>query len=107
MVVGKLTIGKNCRITGSVKSRKDLYIGSGSEITGSLVSNKNIICENDCLIAGPVISEEAIYLGSHSIIGSKEIPTTISAEEIQVTTNSVAFGSVWARQKGVVIVNQD
>ena len=107
VVVGKLTIGKNCRITGSVKSRKDLYIGAGSEITGSLVSNKNIICENDCLIAGPVISEEAIYLGSHSIIGSKEIPTTISAEEIQVTTNSVAFGSVWARQKGVVIVNQD
>lgn len=102
IVVGKLKIGKGCRIMGSVKSRRNLYLGEGTEITGSLVSNKNIHCANNCSIAGPVISEKTIYLGANSVIGSEEKSTTISAEEIQVTTNTVAYGLIWARHKGIV-----
>jgi len=102
IVVGKLKVGKGCRITGSVKSRHNLSVGEGSEITGSLVSNDNIHCENNCLIAGPVISEKTVYLGANSVIGSEEKPTTISAEVIQVNSNTVAYGSIWARQKGIV-----
>lgn len=102
VVVGKLKIGKGCRITGSVKSRHDLYLDEGSEILGSLVSNENIHCAQHCRIAGPVISEKTIYLDTNLVIGSEDKPTTISAEEIQVKTNTVAYGSVWARQKGVV-----
>ena len=107
VVVGKLTIGKGCRINGSVKSRHELHLGEGCEITGSLVSNENIFCKNNCRISGPVISEKAIFLDPHTIIGSKEKPTTMTAEEIHVLTNSVAFGSVWARQKGTVMVNNN
>lgn len=102
VVIGKLKIGKGCRITGSVKSRHNLYIDEGSEITGSLVSNENIHCANNCRIAGPVISEKTIYLETNSVIGSEDKPTTISAEEIHIKTNTVAYGSVWARQNGIV-----
>ena len=102
VVVGKLKIGKNCRITGSVKSRRNLYLGEGSEVTGSLVSNENIYCAHNCSIAGPVVSEKTICLDADSIIGSEEKPTTISAVEIQVKTNTVAYGSIWARHKGIV-----
>ncbi|MBE9516648.1 MAG: hypothetical protein IME93_06685 [Proteobacteria bacterium] len=102
VVIGRLKIGKGCRINGSVKSRKVLYVGEGTVITGSLVSNKNIYCLEKCCIAGPVISEESIYLDSSSIVGAAEKPTTISAEEIHIKTNTVAYGSVWARQTGVV-----
>ena len=102
VVVGKLKIGKSCRITGSIKSRHDLYVGEGSEITGSLVSNENIYCENNCSIAGPIVSEKTVSLGVDSVVGSEEKPTTITAEEIKVKTNSVAYGSVWARHKGIV-----
>ena len=102
VVIGKLKIGKGCRITGSVKSRRELYIGEGTEVTGSLVSNHNIQCARGCRVAGPVISEKEIIIESNSIIGSKDKPTTISAEEIHINTNSVAYGSIWARHKGIV-----
>lgn len=102
VVVGKLKIGKNCRITGSIKSRHELYIGEGTEITGSLVSNENINCAKQCRIAGPVISEKTVFIDAGSIVGSKEKPTTISAEEINVETNTVTYGSIWARHKGIV-----
>ena len=102
VVIGKLKIGKGCRITGSVKSRHDLYIDEGTEITGSLVSNEHIYCDKHCSVAGPVISEKSINFESDSVIGSEEKPTTISAEEILVKTNTVAYGSVWARHKGIV-----
>ena len=102
VVVGQLRIGKGCRINGSVKSRRRLNVGQGTEITGSLVSNNDIHCSENCSIAGPVVSEKNIYLDSRSIVGAAEKPTTISAEEIHIKTNTVAYGSVWARQKGVV-----
>ena len=102
VVVGKLKIGKRCRIIGSIKSRKELHIDEGTEITGSLVSNDNIYCAKECKIAGPVISEKSIIIDTNTVIGSKDNPTTISAEEIRITTNTVAHGSIWARHKGIV-----
>lgn len=104
VVVGRLNIGKNCLINGSVKSREVLFVGQGTHITGSLVSNMNIHCDENASIAGPVISEEKICLGNHTTIGSQEKPTTISAEEIEIKLDSVAYGTVWARQKGIVII---
>lgn len=102
VVVGQLKIGRSCHINGSVKSRHELDVGQDTVITGSLVSNNSIHCGEHCEIAGPVISEKTIYLDSHSIIGTTEKPTTVSAEEIHIKTNTVAHGSVWARQKGTI-----
>lgn len=102
VVIGRLNIGSGCRINGSVKSRKLLHVGQGTVITGSLVSNKDIYCSADCSIAGPLVSEEGIYMDSGAIIGSREEPATVSAENIHIKTNSVAYGLVWARTKGVV-----
>ncbi|MEJ2141916.1 MAG: hypothetical protein P8Y24_06115, partial [Gammaproteobacteria bacterium] len=102
VVVGRLKIGRNCQINGSVKSRFLLNLGEGSEINGSLVCNNNIHCEKGTFVYGPVISEQTVYIKSDSTIGSETAPTTVSAEEIHIYPDVVAYGTVWARQKGIV-----
>ncbi len=100
VVTGWAKVGGGTRIIGSMKSQKDLYLENGVEVTGSVVSGENLFIGEDCRIRGPVLAEGNIYIEQGTVIGTSDIPTTISAKDIMVASGSVAYGTIWAHKDG-------
>lgn len=102
IVTGRLFIGQGTEIYGDVKARSGAVVGPQVRIEGSLISEKQIQILEQAFIAGPVISETAILIGAHCRLGLPLRPTTVSAENILAEAGSIAHGTVWARDLGVV-----
>jgi cytoskeletal protein CcmA (bactofilin family) len=102
IVTGRLYIGEGTEIHGDVKARSGVVVGTHARIEGSLISEKQIQILEQAFIAGPVISETVILIGAHCRLGLPLRPTTVSAENILAEAGSIAHGTVWARDLGVV-----
>lgn len=102
IVTGRLYIGEGTEIHGDIKARNGAVVGAQARIEGSLISEKQIQILEQASISGPVISETVILIGAHCRIGMPMRPTTVSAENILAEAGSIAHGTVWARDLGVV-----
>jgi cytoskeletal protein CcmA (bactofilin family) len=102
VVTGWAKLGDRSRLVGSIKTRHDLHLGKGVEVEGSVVSEKNIYIGEGCRIKGPVLAEGNVYIERRTVIGSTETPTTISAENIYITSGATSYGTVWAHGSGRV-----
>jgi predicted acyltransferase (DUF342 family) len=98
----KLTLGSHSLIEGGLKSKGDLRLEANSRVDGAVVSTGNMYIGPGCTIKGPVVCEQMIVIEAGTIIGAPDHPTTISAAEIRVEENVIAYGSVWARELGFV-----
>jgi hypothetical protein len=102
IVTGRLQIGLGTEIVGDVKARQGIVVGQQARIEGSLVSEHQIQILQEACILGPVISETVILISAHCRLGLPNSPTTVSAENIMAEAGSVAHGTVWAKDLGVV-----
>jgi cytoskeletal protein CcmA (bactofilin family) len=100
---GKLRIGAGARVLGSVKSNKEMVVEAGVTVEGSLISASTMHIGPRCQIRGPVISEHGILIESGTECGSAETPTTVSAPVIDVEEGGQFFGTLWARDEGLVV----
>ena len=100
---GKLRIGAGARVRGSVKSNKEMVVEAGVTVEGSLISASTMHIGPRCQIRGPVISEHGILIESGTECGSAETPTTVSAPIIDVEEGGQFFGTLWARDEGLVV----
>lgn len=100
---GKLLIGAGARVRGSVKSSKEMVVEAGVTVEGSLISASRMHIGPRCQIRGPVISEHGILIESGTECGSAETPTTVSAPIIDVEEGGQFFGTLWARDEGLVV----
>jgi len=106
VIRGNLHIGAGARICGSVKSTKDLVTGDGVSVGGSLVSAQKMQIGPNCAVHGPIVAERELAVASGTRCGSLKHPTTVSAPRIAVEEGPVVFGTLWARERGEVVVGQ-
>jgi hypothetical protein len=102
VVTGWAKVGDRSKIDGSIKTRHDLHLGKGVEVEGSVVSEKNIYIGENCRIKGAVLAEGDVYIERRTLIGTTETPTTISADNIHITSGANSYGTVWAHGSGRV-----
>jgi cytoskeletal protein CcmA (bactofilin family) len=105
VIRGKLRIRTGARIWGSVKSEKDMVLEDGVSVEGSLISASKMRIGPHCAIHGPVIAERELAIAPGTRCGTLEHPTTVSAPQIEVEEGVVVFGTLWARERGRVVVN--
>ena len=103
VALGKLTVGSGTCILGSLKSNGDMRLEGNLRIDGAVVSAKNLYIGPGCRIKGPVVAENIIHIETNTVIGSLLDLTTITAPNIEIALGSVAHGTVWAREKGLII----
>jgi len=86
--VARATIGDFVLIDGSLISSHDLYIGQ------------------NCRLMGPVIAEGLLVIGSGTVIGSPENPTTVTAPRIIIESGCTIYGTLWATESGLVSTSE-
>jgi cytoskeletal protein CcmA (bactofilin family) len=101
VVRGAVRIGRNSRVEGSIKSQKGMSIQRGSTIQGSVIGGELEI-ESDCRIRGPVAASGEIIIHTGCRLGEQMHPTSVTAPYILVDPGVLAFGTVWARERGIV-----
>jgi cytoskeletal protein CcmA (bactofilin family) len=106
VVRGKLHIRAGARVCGSVKSEQDMVLEDGVSVEGSLISATRMRIGPRCAIHGPVIAERELAIATGARCGTLEHPTTVSAPQIEVEEGVVVFGTLWARERGQVVVTQ-
>jgi hypothetical protein len=102
VVTGKLSIGRHTEILGDVKAREGITVGAYARVQGALTSERKIEIRHDAAVLGPVVSEMIVLLGDGSCTGMPALPTTVSASRIFAEAGSAVFGTVVARDLGVV-----
>ena len=102
IVTGMLTIGAFTRIEGDVKARQGIRIGFHAKVLGAVICENTIHFLPGSAADGPVTSETNVLLDHGAQVGHKHAPTSISAPTIIVENGTVAHGTVWAREAGVV-----
>lgn len=102
VVTGRLSIGRHTEIQGDVKARGGITVGAYARVKGALTSEKNIEIRHDAEVLGPVVSETTVLLSDGSRAGTLALPTTVSAEKIFAEAGATVYGTVWARDLGVV-----
>ena len=102
-VRGDLRVGSGARVLGSVKSGARLTVEPGAVIEGSLVSMLELHIGRGCVVHGPIIAERRLVIASEARCGDLARPTTVTAARIEVAEGTVVFGSLWARELGVVV----
>jgi cytoskeletal protein CcmA (bactofilin family) len=105
VIRGNLRVHAGARICGSVKSLKDMVIEDGVSVEGSLISAKKMRIGRHCTIHGPVIAERELIIANGTRCGTLEYPTTVSAPQIEVEDGVRVFGTLWAREHGLVMAS--
>lgn len=105
VVRGRLRIGPDARVCGSIKAGQETVVESGAHVEGSLICATKLLIGPDCLIQGPVISERLLRIETGTQCGTAHAPTTVSAPRIDIVANVVVFGTVWAREHGEVLAS--
>ncbi len=103
VATGDIHIGAGAHITGSLKSTRNMYLAADARIDGAIVSSGNIHMEAGCFVAGPVIAEHNLLIKEGAIIGSRALPTTVTAPNILIANGVTAFGTVWADESAAVM----
>lgn len=106
VIRGKLHIRSGARIRGSVKSTNDMVLEGGVLVEGSLISARKMSIGPHCAIHGPVVAERELAIAAGARCGTLEHPTTVSAPNIDVKEGVVVFGTLWARERGQVVIDQ-
>jgi cytoskeletal protein CcmA (bactofilin family) len=99
---GKLIARKGAQIFGSVKSIKQLVLEDHVLVTGSVISSEHLEIGTNCSVGGPVIAERGLIIEPGARIGAAAHPTTVSSPKISSKENVVIWGTLWARDHGVV-----
>lgn len=99
---GKMHVRSGARVIGSIKSNKDLLIENEAIVEGSAICAERMIVGSRCSLHGPIIAERSMVLYDGTVCGELQRPTTVSSPEIQVQEGVVVFGTMWARQSGLV-----
>ncbi len=102
VVNGFASISKDTVITGSLKGVTGVRVESGAVVNGSLVSGNDAEILGPCHIVGPVIVEGEVFIGRGAVIGSPDMPTTVTAAVIRVQPGACVHGSVSAKERGWV-----
>ena len=102
VVTGSLVVGERACIAGDVKARCGVIIGAGARMLGAVTCERGIHILRDAFVRGPVIAETDVLIARGVVIGTKEDPTTVTAENVMIESGVVAHGTVWAREVGVV-----
>ena len=102
IVTGFLTIGGGTTVTGDIKAREGTSIGPGAWVKGAIVCEKRIYVFKGARAIGPVVSESDVLIGTNSVIGLPDSPTTITAQNIILESGVMVHGTVWAREIGMV-----
>ena len=97
-----LTVGAGSHIGAGIKSNGDLRLEGHTRIDGAVICSGNLTIGPGCLIKGPVVCEAALVIEFGTVIGSLELPTTVTAPEIRIEEGVLVHGSVWARELGFV-----
>ena len=105
VIRGKLRIRSGARVCGSVKSEKGIVLEDGVSVEGSLISASQMSIGPHCSIHGPVVAERELTIATGTRCGTLEHPTTVSAPLINVEEGVAVFGTLWARERGQVVVN--
>jgi len=104
VVNGAVILREGSSLKGSLKSRGPLRTERGVRIDGAVVGEQDVALGRDGVIGGPVISERTLTLGTRCVVGAPDVPTTVSARDIRVEPGSRCHGTVWAHQRGDVLV---
>lgn len=99
---GALNVGRDSDIDGGLKSSDTVHLEANVSVSGSIVAEGDIYIGPGCRIAGPVVSDGKVTIATGCVIGSHDLPTTITAHEIRVEEGVQTHGSVWARELGFV-----
>lgn len=102
VVTGTLSIGHGALIVGDVRARKGILVGVGANVHGAVVSEGSIHFLSGAAARGPVASETNVLLSGGTRTGHANAPTTVTAPTIMAESGAVCYGTVWARQTGVV-----
>jgi len=73
-------------------------------VDGAVVGEQDVALGRGGVIGGPVISERTLTLGADCLVGAPDVPTTVSARDIRVEPGARCHGTVWAHQRGDVLV---
>jgi cytoskeletal protein CcmA (bactofilin family) len=95
-------VGAGTLIDGSIKSRRRLTLEDHVEIKGAVIARREIQIGEHAIIKGPIVGEDVVEIGAGSVIGTPDEPTTITAERIRLDAGVKVYGTVWAREHGLV-----
>lgn len=104
VVRGKVTLRAGALVQGSIKSRGVMVIEPGVHISGSLICEDNLVLGEDCRVGGPIVCEETLNLQRGCVVGTPDMPTTVSSRRIEVEPGVRCHGTVWAHERGDVLV---
>jgi cytoskeletal protein CcmA (bactofilin family) len=99
---GDVRLRRGARVMGSIKSNGDLVLEEGAQVDGSAICARKMTIGRNCRVHGPVLAEHELAIERGACCGSVEKPTTISAPEIRIRVGAMAFGTVWAKEQGLV-----
>lgn len=102
LIARSITLADQCCVIGSLKVSRDVFIESGTRVDGAIVAGTTVRIGNGCSIRGPVLAEGTVSLGRNTRIGSRALPSTVSAREIVLQSGAVVHGTLWARNGGRV-----
>lgn len=105
---GKLRIGENAVILGSVKANGDIRVCAGACILGNLVSDGTIVLEENVFAGGNVFSQYSVYVGRNCQIGrAYQIKSLIAQDNIYLCDSARIFGYVGCERGGETVSYDD
>jgi predicted acyltransferase (DUF342 family) len=102
---GRLLIRAGARVCGSAKSNHDMILEPGVVVEGSLISASKMTIGYNCVVHGPIIAERQMSIAAGTRCGTPTQPTTISSLRMDIEEGVLAFGTLWAREYGRIVVN--
>jgi predicted acyltransferase (DUF342 family) len=103
VVRGELRIGAGARVLGDVKAQRLAVLENGVVACGSLISSGDLRIGGNCRVQGPVIAERTLAIESGTYVGTPESHTTAAAPKIEIAEGVIVFGTLWAREQGIVV----
>jgi cytoskeletal protein CcmA (bactofilin family) len=104
IVLGKLRLGRDARIQGSVKAEGGVVLEPGSSVVGQLFSDTSIEIRSGARVSGTAATEGDLRLRWGSEVGSPDAPSTATGQVVLMEQGARVFGLVVAVEEGRVTV---
>ena len=102
VVTGDLWVEEMAVVMGHVKVHGNATLAKGACIKGALFALDNINTLGNNYIEGPLCAGKNLQLGPNSQVGSKQIPSSVSAWSIALMASVRVYGSMSAVRAGQV-----
>ena len=102
VVTGRCRIRRGAELAHGVKSHGPLTLEDGVRTRGALVSAEDVTVGERCHVEGPIVAEGAVEIGTGSVVGDPDRPTTVTGLDVTMTDGTVVHGTVWAHRAGLV-----